>query len=137
MKFFKNVEKNKGAALSDVVIAILIMILFLGILTSGYYNIYKNNISIKREAIATDYAIMILEDIDKMSYEDVTEKLNLDLDNKYNILDDYTVYLNIENYNENDSSKQDIIKIVTLNIQYKDVDDDINYTVQKLKIKEL
>ena len=52
--------------MTDVVIGMLILIIFTGILTSSFYKIYSYNLLIRMNAIAVDYTIKILEDIDKM-----------------------------------------------------------------------
>lgn len=134
---FKIIKDKKGATMTDVIIAMLIILIFTGILTSGFYNIYKQNISIAKDAIVSRYCITILEDIDKMTYEEVTEELNDNLAEKYNIEEEYNVKLKIENYNQYDETKQDIIKIITLSIDYEILGNMQNYTVQKLKIKEI
>lgn len=137
MNIMKKIKSNKAATMSDVVVGILIMIMFTGILTTGFYRVYKHNAYIRMNAIAVDYAIKILEDIDKITYEEVTNELNSTIKEKYNIQDNYQVNIEIKNYNENDKTKEDIIKIVTLTVNYKIMDEQEQYTVKKLKIKEM
>lgn len=133
----KRIKENKAATMSDVVIGMLILIMFTGILTTSFYKIYSNNISIRMNALAVDYAIKILEDIDRMPYEEVNNNLNDNISQNYGIKEGYQATLDIQNYNKNDETKEDIIKIVTLTISYKSINNDENYTVQKLKIKEM
>ncbi len=111
--------------------------LFTGILTTTFSGLYKNNIHIKMNAIAADYAIKILEDIDKMPYEEVDNTLNEEISKKYEDYKNYEAHLDIENYNKDDESKEDIIKIVKLTIKYKVIDSNEEYVVKKLKIKEM
>lgn len=127
---------NRGVTLTDLVIAILIIGIFTGILTSGFTKIYRNNIYIKENEQAQYYAIRTLEDIDRMPYENVTNTLNLELAEKYNIDENY-LSINIENYNKDDPNKEDIIKIVTVTINYKVLNQDIQYSLKKVKIKEI
>lgn len=132
-------SKNKldrGVTLNDLVIAILIIGMFIGILTSSFTQIYKNNIYIKKDEEALYYVVRTLEDIDKMPYEKVQNTLNEELTAKYNIDKDYLT-INVENYNKSDATKQDIIKIVTVTINYKVLGENKQYSVKKLKIKEL
>ena len=133
----KRIKENKAATMSDVVIGMLILIMFTGILTTSFYKIYSNNISIRMNALAVDYAIKILEDIDRMPYEEVNNNLNDNISQNYGIKEGYQATLDIQNYNKDDETKEDIIKIVTLTISYKSINNDENYTVQKLKIKEM
>lgn len=132
-------SKNKldrGVTLNDLVIAILIIGMFIGILTSSFTQIYKNNIYIKKDEEALYYVVRTLEDIDKMPYEKVQNTLNEELTAKYNIDKDYLT-INVENYNKSDTTKQDIIKIVTVTINYKVLGENKQYSVKKLKIKEI
>lgn len=137
MNILNKLKLNIGATLTDVVVAMLIIMLFTGILTTTFSNIYKNNIHIKMNAIAVDYAIKILEDIDKMPYDEVNMSLNEQITKKYGDYNNYRAHLDIENYNKDDESKEDIIKIVTLTIKYKVLEADEQYVVKKLKIKEM
>ena len=136
MNFFKKIKENKAATMTDVVVGILILILFTGILTSSFYQIYKHNISIRMNAIAVDYAIKILEDIDRIPYEEVTNDLNQTLAQDYDIKNNYQAKIDVTNYNKDDTTKEDIIKIVTVTIDYNVLKEKQSYTVQKLKIKE-
>lgn len=136
MNLIKKIKSNKGVALVDVVTGMLILTLFIGILTTTFYQIYKYNMSIRLNAITVNYTIKILEDIDRMPYEKVTNELNNSLKEDYNIDDSYKVNLDIQNYNKDDETKEDIIKIVTVTIKYNGVDGEEQYTVKKLKIKE-
>lgn len=137
MLILKKVKSNKAATLTDVVIGLLILILFTGILTTSFYKIYSHNMSIRMNAVAVDYTIKILEDIDRMPYEKVTNSLNNTIIENYSIKEGYTAKLDIKNYNEDDETKEDLIKIVTLTINYKSVNGDESYSVKKLKIKEI
>lgn len=137
MNKLNKLKLNIGATLTDVVVAMLIIMMFTGILTTTFSNIYKSNIHIKMNAVALDYAIKILEDIDKMPYEEVNSSLNEQIDKKYTDYKNYKAYLKVENYNKAQENKQDIIKIITLTIKYKVIDTDEQYVVEKLKIKEM
>lgn len=137
MNILNKFKLNTGATLTDVVIAMLIIMLFTGILTTTFSGLYKNDIHIKMNAIAADYAIKILEDIDKMPYEEVDNTLNEEISKKYEDYKNYEAHLDIENYNKDDESKEDIIKIVKLTIKYKVIDSNEEYVVKKLKIKEM
>lgn len=137
MNLLIRLKSNKAVTLTDVVIGILILIIFTGILTSSFSKIYFYNISIRMNAIAVNYSVKILEDIDKMKYEEVTNDLNNTLKEKYEILDKYKVSLEVENYNSTDASKEDIIKIVKVTVSYDLMGQEESYSVKKLKIKEM
>ena len=133
----KKIKENKAATMTDVVIGVIILIMFTGILTTSFYNIYSHNIAIRMNAVAVDYTIKILEDIDKMSYEEVTNDLNNTISEDYDIKENYIINIYVKNYNKNDETKQDIIKIVKVTVKYKVFKNEQEYTVKKLKIKEM
>lgn len=132
----QRVKSNRGATITDVVTGILILILFTGILTTSFYNIYKHNVLIKYNSIAVDYTIKILEYTDRIKYEEVTNDLNNIIKEKFNIQDRFNVKVDVQNYNKDDSEKEDIIKIVKVTVNYKVAGEGYKYSVEKLKIKE-
>jgi hypothetical protein len=136
MKFIKKLKKNNGVSLLDVAVGLIILIMFTGILTTSFYKIYLYNISIRMNAIAVGYCIQIAEDIDQKKYEEVDNSLNDTLKDDYGIPDLYTINLEIENYNKDDPEKQDIIKIVDVEIEYKINNVEKTFGIRKLKIKE-
>ena len=129
-------KDSKAVTLTDVIIGLAILILFTGILTSGFYQIYRYNANIRLDAVAVNYSISILENIDKLTYDEVTEDLNENINETYEIPEEYRVSLNVEKYNKDNPEKEDIIKIVTLNMEYEGIGQTKTYTVKKLKIKE-
>lgn len=138
MKNSMKIKNNHGFTIMDVVIGMLILTIFTGILTTSFYKIYKHNVMIRLQAIAVDYAIKIAEDVDKIKYDEVTNDLNNNIKERYGITEGYSVSVDVKNYNkDNEQTTQDIIKIVTINIQYSFLDEDKSYSIKKLKIKEL
>lgn len=130
-----NIKSNKAVSLIDVIIAMLILSLFVGVVGNLYYLILKNNNLIRYDTIAVYYAIKIAEDIDKMSYEEVTSTLNNNVSEKYSLPENITGLIEIENYNN--STKQDIIKKVKITIKYNFLEEERKYEIKKLKIKEM
>lgn len=122
--------------MTDIIIAIVILSMFVGLIGSLYYNIAYSNNSIRMDATAAYYAIKIAEATDKMTYEEVEESLNGTLEEKYNLPENFNASIQVENYNENDSEKLDIIKTVTIKIDYSFMKESKIYELKKLKIKE-
>ena len=144
MKFFDNFKKNDGVTLMDVVIGILILVIFITILTTSFYRIYKHNASQRVDAAVVDCSIKICEYIDEIPYNQVDDNLNTTikqtLEDKYEdyiIPENYNINIDVQNYNTIDASKEDIIKIINLKIQYEGIDDTKEYSIKKLKIKEM
>lgn len=132
----RGIKSNKGATITDVVTGVLILVMFTGILTTSFYNIYKHNVLIKYNSQAVDYTIKILEYTDRIKYEEVTNDLNTIIKEKFSIKDNFDVKLEVQNYNKEDEQKEDIIKIVKVTVNYKATGEEHQYSVQKLKIKE-
>lgn len=131
-------KSNKGVTVTDVVIAVLLMTLFVGVLSSLYTGIVTRSVETKLNSIATYNLIKIAEYIDKISYEEVQNSLNDIIKDECEISSDMTVNIEVENYNSQDNTKEDIIKIVKIQIDYQTLDSNtINYGIKKLKIKEM
>ncbi|MFR2533668.1 MAG: hypothetical protein ACLTEH_02850 [Clostridia bacterium] len=138
MKWIKKVKSNKGVMGTDIVVSLVVLTLFAGVIASLFADVFFQNVSIRMNALATNYAIKILEDTDKMSYIDVTqEQMNKNLTNKYGISSNYNVTVKVENYSDMVSNKKDIIKIITVTVKYTLKDQPYTYTVKKLKIREM
>lgn len=120
----------------DVIIAMIVLSLFVGVIGNLYYQIALQSNMVRINSVAVYYVVKIAEDLDRISYEEVRNELNDTIKATYQIPDLLTITLNVQNYNENDSSKEDIIKIVTIKAEYQCFEDTKVYEIKKLKIKE-
>lgn len=136
-------KSNRGFATSDALIAILIIALFSGLIASVSYNIYLVNSHIKRMSKANGYITEVFQYVDKIYYDDVTEKnLTEYFNNKYyysegnvaksnaevkikeasdEILNTpFKIFLKITNYNETEGNtdKLDLVKEITMTVEY-------------------
>lgn len=135
MKIIKKIKSNKGVTLTDVGVAIIIIMLLGVVIANMFYNIYLNVSLIRLNATAVNYAVNILEDIDRLPYEEVNNNLLVLKD--YNIKSMFTAKIDVENYNEQNTDKEDLIKIVTLTISYNMSGESDEIIFKKLKIKEI
>lgn len=134
----KNIKSNRGVSITDVVIALIILTIFTGVIGNLIYQIAYNNAALRVNAIAADYAVKEAEYIDKIAYEDVqTSNEKITQINGENVLDAFTIKLDVEDYKGNDETKQDIIKKVTITVNYNILKDEKSYKIEKLKIKEM
>ena len=133
----KKMKSNNAISMVDIIIAVVVLSLFVGVIGSLYYQIAFNSSLIKNNAVATYYAIKIAEDIDIMPYEEVSTTINENLKTKYEIPDNFNVTVEVKNYNEEDTTKEDILKIVTINIEYTCLKQNQKYKLEKVKVKEL
>ena len=134
----ENIKSNRGVSITDVVIALIILTIFTGVIGNLIYQIAYNNAALRVNAIAVDYAVKEAEYIDKIAYEDVqTSNEKITQINGKDVLDAFTVKLEVEDYKGNDETKQDIIKKVTITVNYNILKDEKSYKIEKLKIKEM
>jgi len=131
-----NIKSNSGFTMTDLVIALSIFTIFTGIIGTIMYSSFKLNLQTKMSGVAANYAIQILEDIDKISYEEVTNGMENKYINKFSIPDGFKLTIEVSKYN-NGNSKQDLIKKVKLTITYNLSGSTESFVVQRLKIKEV
>lgn len=136
LKMKKYLKSNKAFTITDLVIALIIFLMFSGIVVTAFYAVFKSNSKIKLEAAATNYAIQILEDIDKITYNEVQNGMENNYRQKFSIPDGYSINIEVTNYNEG-NDKEDLIKNVNLKIEYKILNDTEKIVINKIKIKEL
>ena len=133
----KKLKTEKGFTLQDLVIACLIITLFVGTIGSLMFLVYKTNIKADLTSQMCLYAVQILEDIDKISYEEAQTMTGSVYKEKFSIPDGFNVQLDFSNYGEGVENIQDVMKIVNLKISYSILGEEEEFTVQRLKIKEL
>lgn len=133
----KNIKSNKGISIADLIIALLILTLLSGIIGNLLYQISYHNAALRMNAIAVDYAIRVAENIDKMTYEEVTSELTDTSKEDYNLLEPFEIQINVTNYNEDNTSKSDIIKIVNIKVNYTLLKQEKTYEIRKCKVKEM
>lgn len=157
----ESIKNNRGYTGIDLSVSIMIILISVSVIATMVYNLYFTGAGMKRNVIATNYAINILETIQATDYSLVTfnneEDENLQLkntldnllktngsinNNKYinNLNDYYNITITIEKYQDRFPSgeKEDYIKIITVSIDYnlgKKSNKDINN--EKLEISTL
>lgn len=160
IKLLKNkMKQNNGFTGLDLSISAIVILISVAVISTMIYNLYLSGSGIKRNVIATDYAINILETINATEYSKVafntgddTLKNELDnlldpndsfessiIDNKYILnVNNYNISVTIEKYSDkfNTGEKEDYIKIVTVKIEYslgkKNVDKSVNTEVLEI-----
>ena len=71
-------KNNKGVIGVDVGVAILIFIMFVGVITMLFYNTSMSSIATERKATATDIAVRVIENINIMTYDNFIARASLD-----------------------------------------------------------
>ncbi len=128
-----NIKKENGFTMQDLIAACFIIIIFVGIISTYMYSVYNSNIRASLIAQMTTYAVQILEDIDKISYDEVDSSLASSYYSTFSIPNSYDIVLEVSDYGEN---LEDVIKIIKLTISYTFKDDTEEFTVTRLKIRE-
>lgn len=131
-----NIKSDFGFTMTDLVIAMIIFLIFSGLVVTAFYSSYVVNSKTKITASATNYSIQILEDIDKITYDEVQNGMENMYRQKFSIPNGYSLKMEVTNYNEG-NDKEDLIKNVKLTIEYKIVGDTEKIVINKIKVKEL
>ena len=137
MKMVKmNVKSNSGFTMVDLVAAITIFVLFTTVISTVMYSSYKMNIEVKVSGEALYYAMQILEDIDKISYENIKNGMEEAFIKKFSIPEGLTINIDVSNYNEG-TLKEDLIKKIKLTISHTLEEKTETLVINKIKVKEL
>ena len=131
-KIVKNLKSNKGFTMQDVIIAIAILTLFAGTIAGSYLAIYKIQAETQITAVATLYGIQILENIDRIAYEDVKNGMEDTYKQAYGISDQMGLRIEVSQYDS-----ENTIKMVKLTLSYQVAGNKEDLVLEKLKVKEL
>lgn len=129
-------KSNKGFTMQDLVIAMWILTLFVGIIGSVYVATYKIQAETKIDEIATIHVIEIIEYIDKISYDDVQNGMENDLVSQFNIPSKFNVSVNVSEYKPSEDAS-DLVKEVSVNIDFTFSNNQRNILMKRLKVKEV
>lgn len=131
-KVFKRWKSNRGFTIQDVIIAMVVLVLFASTIGASFVVIYRIQSETKLNTVATLYAIQILENTDKISYEEVTNGMENHYRATYEIPDSMNLNLEVSQYNT-----EDTIKNIKLTISYEFAGSTETLVLEKIKVKEL
>lgn len=126
-------KNKKGFTGIDISLSVIAIIIFTSTILALMYNVKMENLKIQRKLLANIYLTETLENIGIAGYDEVTS------DNVTiipNIPDIFTVSMNVTNVSEEDTTKEDIIKKITVTMTYKIGNKTYEESAQRLKIKE-
>lgn len=136
MKKQKYIDQ-RGVTSSDIIVSVVIIMLFVSVITTGFYNYYKSVQSKNRTTIATNIVVDVIENVEMLQYDEVTKE-NINnivetLKSDGTISKSYTVTVDLQNYNETEGNmdKKDLIKILKVKVTYGDND------IENLEVKRL
>lgn len=127
------IKKQNGFVVSDAILAILILIMFTGLITSLIYNIIVTSKKIKINSQQVTYITDVFNYAERLAYNDVTTEnlikyvneknetknsLTAGIENS-NLQTPYKMIIKVEKYNETEGNteKEDLIKIITLKVE--------------------
>jgi len=130
----KNINSEHGFVAAEAILGIGAFLLLSTLAITIILNIYNINLATHRNSMAINYAVEILENAKSLNYYDSKLKENKDgylsktEDSSSNTLmgvelaENYIAKLIIEDYNkiEGNEDKENVIKILTVNIEYFD-----------------
>ena len=141
------IREEKGIVVSDAIIAIILVMLFTGLITSLISKIMIEKMKIKMNSQQMTFVTQIFEHIEKMEYNEVTEENVINYINSIEptkisagtSLDNLTtankIKVKVEKYETTEeNSGFDLVKIVTLTIQNEL--DNKQYTTEISRIKK-
>lgn len=118
-------KNEKGFSTADIIVSLIVIILFMSVIASGFYNYYTTATSVSRNSVALSYTIDVIEAVETMNYTDITQQsVNEKIQQMYTdkqLSDAYEVIATIEKYNETagNTGKRDLIKTLTVTTKYK------------------
>lgn len=131
-KLLQRLKSNKGFTMQDLAIGIIILTLFAGTIGGSFIAVYKMQAQTKITSIATLYGIQILENIDKIDYDEVNDGDLRTWISDYKIPESMKLSLEVKKYNEEDTIKQ-----VKLTINYEFADNSETLVLERFKVKEI
>lgn len=132
----RNLKSESGFTMYDLILAMFLITLFVGLIASLMYSAYKINAETNLMMQASAYSVQILEDIDKIAYEEVDSSLASKYKSDFSIPVGFNVNIEVSKYGE-EQNLQDVMKIVKLTISYEFSGNTENVTITRLKIKEI
>ena len=135
MKLAK-LKSNRAFTLQDLAIAIIVIFLFVGTITSTFITIYKIQAETKVDSVAMLFTVQIMERIDKLANNDVSESNMNDLiyqmRTDFGIPDGFSINIEIEP----DETTNELVKAVSVKLGYNFNNKYRGISIKTLKIKE-
>ena len=131
-KVIQKLKSNKGFTMQDVIIGMVILTVFAGTIAGSYLAIYKIQAQTQMTAVASLYGIQILENIDRIAYEDVKNGMEDTYKQAYDISDKMDLKIEVSPYDT-----EDTLKMVKLTFTYQIAGNTEELVLEKLKVKEI
>ena len=112
-------KNEKGFTGVDIAISVVILMVFVTVITSMFYNLTVTSKRIERKTEATSIAIKTIETMKILEFDKLTEGMDLEdinnlISDKIEVPNRYTVTVSVDN-----STYADVIKIISVQVGYK------------------
>lgn len=130
----KRKNKEKGALEADFATGLVIFIIGSVALITMYVNMYTLMVRLKANQVAIGYITEICEEIDAENYSQATDtnRLNTIISACVKEKDLYTIVPTVTKYKPTD----DVVAKISLKVKYTVGNKEMNYTINKIKVKE-
>lgn len=129
------IRKEDGFTMSDITIAIIILLIFVGLITGMIFNAWFSNMKAQRDGVATIYLSQQLENIAISNYAEVSNRIIEINDGNDEINQGYTINQEIiAEAKKNESDKG--VKKVKATITYYVGTKKYEKSMERLKIEE-
>ena len=140
MRAKKVILSERAVTGTDIVVAMVIFVMFIGLFSTTFIKVYKASTFATASSNAIGYISQILEQVEAIPYDGITNGTNDELAEyikELKIPEMYKVSVDVTKYNQTagNTSKQDIIKIVKVKIDYSLQEQNENIEIKKLKVK--
>ena len=135
-KLRKRIKSNQAFTMQDLVIAIMVLLLFVGTIGGTYLAIYQVQADTKLDSVATLYMIQMLEYIDKIGYDEVTNGMEKTLRTQFAVPSRFEIAIDVSSYLPSKDS-MDLVKRVKLTMHYTFQKQERNIVIENLKVKEI
>ena len=155
----KILNNEKGITGMDIGIAIIVIVLFVSIITTLFYQIYSITTQTKRNAEATSYITNTIENILNIDYDSVVidsnadnkikavlekvgakqEDIKINEKNMQGKIGGYNITVSIESYKDDikqDTSLEDVIKKIIVKAEYSVNKENKSLEISTVKLKE-
>ena len=125
-------KRNKGFTGVDIAVSVVIFTIFVTVIASMFYNLSVTENRIQRKTEATNLAIKVIETMKVIEFDKLTEGMTInDINNlitdKIEVPNGYNVTVGVDN-----STYPDVIKIISVQIDYKSGKQDETINIETL-----
>ena len=125
-------KSNKGFTGVDIAVSVVILIIFVSVIGSMFYNLSVTERRIQRKTEATNTAIRTIEAMKAIPFDQLAEGMTLEdinnlSTNKIEVPNGYTVTVGVDN-----TTYKDIVKIISVNVDYQNGKETENVNIETL-----